>query len=158
MSKTPMIQVAFGELYVFGKIINRHTNKPWLFSITDVYKACESTIKREAVKKGRKPDTYFNSKRPGSWLRTKDEYGISKSAKSTRNRMNRHGIYCGFGKDSDTRRRASLDKTDAHKRASVVDYKTLSDRDLVICVVKGGSTKGNNKITQGTYVCQNWIT
>ena len=28
---------------------------------------------------------------------------------------------------------------------------------MVIKVVKGGSTKGSNKVVQGTYVCQNWI-
>ena len=53
MSKVQMIVVDSGELYVFGKLISRHPEMPWLFSITDVYKACEIPLKREAKKYGK---------------------------------------------------------------------------------------------------------
>ena len=146
MSKTPIIVVDSGELYLLGKLISRHHEFPWLFSITDVHKACEKSIKREAVRKGKSPETYFKSREPGQWLRTKNEEGIKRSALSTRKRLIKHGISCGFDARSiDMRRRISI------------DVYSISDRDTVIKVVKGGSTKGANKITQGTYVCQNWI-
>lgn len=145
MSKTPILVVDSGELYLLSKLIRRHQDFPWLFSITDVHKACEKSIKKEAVRKGKNPETYFKSREPGQWIRTKDDYGVQKSSISTRKRLVKHGIYCGFGSNSDMRRRIS---TNLHN---------TSDRDLVIKVVKGGATKGSNKTVQGTYVCQNWI-
>lgn len=145
MSKTPMIVVDSGELYVFGNLISRHPETPWLFSITDMYKACEKAIKKEAFRKNLKPEAHFLNKRPNQWLRTKDNYSIAKSAASTRKRLTRYGISCGFAVGTDNQPRAS------------VQSKTGSDRDMVIKVVKGGSTKGSNKVVQGTYVCQNWI-
>lgn len=145
MSKTPIIVVSSGELYIFGNLVSRHPETPWLFSITDIYKACERAIKKEAFRKNLKPESYFLNKRPNQWLRTKDNYSIAKSAASTRKRLIKYGVNCGFAIPTDNQPRAS------------VCFKTGSDRDLVIKVVKGGSTKGANKSSQGTYVCQNWI-
>ena len=143
MSKTPIIVVDSGELYLLGKLISRHHEFPWLFSITDVYKACEKSIKREAVRKGKSPETYFLSKRPSQWIRTKDEYGIQKSSASTRKRLNRYGVTCGFGTEN----------SDVQKRASLI-LSSMSDRDIVLKLVKGNFKNGAK---QGTYVCQNWI-
>ena len=149
MSKTPIIVVDSGELYLLGKLISRHHEFPWLFSITDVYKACEKSIKREAVRKGKSPETYFKSREPGQWLRTKDEHAIKRSATSTRKRLAKYGIYCGFGTENiDVRRRT---KTDARSLASV------SNRDLCIQIKKGGSIKGAVKVVQGIYVAQDLI-
>lgn len=145
MSKVQMIVVDSGELYVFGNLVSRHPETPWLFSITDIYKACERAIKKEAFRKNLKPESYFLNKRPNQWLRTKDNYSIAKSAASTRKRLIKYGINCGFATLSDNQPCAS------------VQIKTGSDRDMVIKIVKGGSTKGDNKKVQGTYVCQNWI-
>jgi hypothetical protein len=159
MSKTPSIVVDSGELYVFGKLISRHPDFPWLFSITDVYKACEKSIKREALRKGKKPETYFKTREPGQWIRTKDEHGIKRSAVATRKRLLKHGISCGFGQESTVRPGISVNlssSTDMRPGISVNLY-TISDRDMVIKIVKGGSTRGANKTVQGTYVCQNWI-
>ena len=55
-TKVQMIVVDSGELYVLGKLISRHPEMPWLFSITDVYKACEKPLKQEAVKYGKDPE------------------------------------------------------------------------------------------------------
>ena len=145
MSKVQMIVVDSGELYVFGNLVSRHPETPWLFSITDIYKACERAIKKEAFRKNLKPESYFLNKRPNQWLRTKDNYSIAKSAASTRKRLIKYGINCGFATLSDNQPCAS------------VQIKTGSDRDMVIKIVKGGATKGSNKTVQGTYVCQNWI-
>ena len=145
-TKVKMIVVDSGELYVFGKLISRHHEMPWLFSITDVYKACEKPIKKEALRKGKNSDTFFATRAPSQWLRTKDEEGIKRSAIATRKRISKHGVYCGFG----------VNNTDVRRRTSV-SLSELSDKELVIKVVKGGPTKGSNKTVQGTYVCQNWI-
>ena len=164
MSKTPIIVVDSGELYLLGKLVSRHPEFPWLFSITDVYKACEKSIKREAVRKGKSPETYFKTREPGQWIRTKDEYGIQKSSASTRKRLNRYGITCGFGtENSDAQKRASTlsesivrprtEESDMRRRISL-NLSTLSDKDIVIKVVKGNFKNGAK---QGTYVCQNWI-
>jgi phage terminase Nu1 subunit (DNA packaging protein) len=142
MSKTPIIVVDSGELYLLGKLISRHTELPWLFSITDVYKACEKSIKREAVRKGKKPETYFKTRAPGQWLRTKDEDGIKRSASATRKRLIKYGINCGFGSNSDVHMCTSL------------KFQELTANQLVIKTVKGNFKDGS---TQGTYVCQNWI-
>lgn len=140
MSKTPMIVVDSGELYIFGKIINRHPEMPWLFSITDVYKACEKPIKKEAVRKEKNPNTYFVNRRPSQWLRSKDEDGIKRSARNVRQRLAKYGINCGFSNTSDA-------------QPVSITFK-LADKDLVIKIVKGNFKSG---VTQGTYVCQNWI-
>lgn len=140
MSKTPMIVVDSGELYIFGKIINRHPEMPWLFSITDVYKACEKPIKKEAVRKEKNPNTYFVNRRPSQWLRSKDEDGIKRSARNVRQRIAKYGINCGFSNTSDA-------------QPVSITFK-LADKDLVIKIVKGNFKSG---VTQGTYVCQNWI-
>ena len=139
MSKVKMIQVVEQELYVFGKLISRHPEMPWLFSITDVYKACEKPIRKEALRKGKTPDTFFKTRAPGQWLRTKDEEGIKRSALATRKRLLKHGISCGFGPESTVRRR------------TVSLITNLTDRELCI-----KSVEGNTKL-RGTYVCQNWI-
>ena len=138
-TKVKMIVVDSGELYVFGKLISRHPEMPWLFSITDVYKACEKPIRKEALRKGKTPDTFFKTRAPGQWLRTKDEEGIKRSALATRKRLLKHGISCGFGPESTVRRR------------TVSLITNLTDRELCI-----KSVEGNTKL-RGTYVCQNWI-
>ena len=68
-TKVKMIVVDSGELYVFGKLISRHPEMPWLFSITDVYKACEKPIRKEALRKGKTPDTFFKTRAPGQYIR-----------------------------------------------------------------------------------------
>ena len=68
-TKVKMIQVVNQELYVLGKLISRHPEFPWLFSITDVYKACEKPLKKEAVKYGKDPEVTYASKRPRDWLK-----------------------------------------------------------------------------------------
>ena len=142
MSKTPIIVVDSGELYVFGSLVSRHPDFPWLFSITDIYKACEKPIRKEALRKGKNPDTFFRTRAPSQWLRTKDEHTIQKSAKSIRKRLTKYGINCGFGvvMSSSTVRRRTVDE--------------LTDTQICMFKVEGGSAKAR---VHGTYVCQNWI-
>jgi hypothetical protein len=142
MSKTPIIIVDSGELYVFGKQISRHPEFPWLFSITDIYKSCEKPIKKEAVRKGKNPETYFKTRAPSQWIRVKDDYSIQKSARSIRKRLVKYGVNCGFGMSlaSSTVRRRTVDD--------------LTDVQICMFKVEGGSAKAR---VHGTYVCQNWI-
>jgi hypothetical protein len=137
-----MIQVLNQELYVFGKLIGRHPEFPWLFSITDVYKACEIPLKREAKKYGKDPHTTFVSKRPNTWLaKNTKEQRIDAVAHEVRKRIKKYGVNCGF---------ASV-MTDAAIAASV------SNKDLCVQIKKGGSTKGTYIATQGTYVAQDLV-
>jgi very-short-patch-repair endonuclease len=93
MSKVKMIQVYNQELYVFGKLISRHPEMPWLFSITDVYKACEKPIKGEAKKYGKDPEAVFTAKRPGEWMkRNVTESRIDSAASKLRKRISKYGV------------------------------------------------------------------
>lgn len=141
MSKTPSIVVDSGELYIFGKMISRHPDFPWLFSITDIYKACEKAIKNNAKKYGKDTEKTYKSKRPGAWLQWNTEQErIDNVASKLRKRINKYGIECGFGiltKPSDARLLASL-----------------SNMDLCINTRKGNFKSGP---AQGTYVAQDLI-
>ena len=138
MSKVKMIQVVEQELYVFGKLISRHPEMPWLFSITDVYKACEKPIKGEAKKYGKDPEVTYKSKRPGAWLQwNTSENRVDSAANKIRRRINKYGVDCGF--------RNTLDSSTARHLA------VLSNRELCI-----KSVQGNTKL-RGTYVCQDFI-
>ena len=141
-TKVKMIVVDSGELYVFGKLISRHPDFPWLFSITDVYKACEIPLKREAKKYGKDPEVTYKSKQPNGWLkRNTHEERIDAVAHEVRRRIKKYGVNCGF---------SSL-KTDPTIVGSV------SNKNLCIQVKKGGSTKGIHQTTQGTYVAQDLV-
>ncbi len=139
MSKVQMIVVDSGELYVFGKLISRHPEMPWLFSITDVYKACEVPLKREAVKYGKDPEAVFTAKRPGEWLRWNvAESRIDSAASKIRRRVKKYGVDCGFQKST----------------ASALALETLTNKQLCVFSTKGGSAKAK---IHGTYVCQDFI-
>lgn len=43
------------------------------------------------------------------------------------------------------------------KKSDVIQITSLTNREVCIHVVKGGSTVGKNKVVQGTYVCQDLI-
>ena len=141
-TKVKMIVVDSGELYVFGKLISRHPEMPWLFSITDVYKACEVPLKREAKKYGKDPEKVFTSKRPSPWVQNNivDET-VDAVAGRLRKRIKKYGVNCGF----------SIVNTEAVITASI------SNRNLCIQTKRGGSTKGLVKAVQGTYVAQDFI-
>ena len=139
MSKAQMIVVESGELYVFGKLISRHPEMPWLFSITDVYKACEVPLKREAKKYGKDPETYFDNKQPNSWSRFNLTVSyLDATAKELRKRIRKHGVTCGFGSGGLESNPSTLG--------------LLSNKDLCI-----KSIRGNTKL-RGTYVCQDFVT
>ena len=142
MSKAQMIQVVNKELYVFGKLISRHPEFPWLFSITDVYKACEKPIKGEAKKYGRDPEITYKSKQPNGWLKrnTHDER-IDAVAHEVRRRIKKYGVNCGF----------------ANTLTDPTIVGSVSNSDLCVQVKKGGSTKGVHRSTQGTYVAQDLV-
>ena len=142
MSKTQLIQVVNQELYVLGKLISRHPEMPWLFSITDVYKACEVPLKKEAVKYGKDPEKAFKSKRPSPWVQNNvvDETVDAVSGR-LRKRIKKYGVSCGF----------SVVNTETVITASI------SNRNLCIQTKRGGSTKGLVKAVQGTYVAQDFI-
>ena len=142
MSKAQMIQVVNKELYVFGKLISRHPEFPWLFSITDVYKACEKPIKGEAKKYGRDPEITYKSKQPNGWLKrnTHDER-IDAVAHEVRRRIKKYGVNCGF----------------ANTLTDPTIVGSVSNSDLCVQVKKGGSTKGVPRSTQGTYVAQDLV-
>ncbi len=141
-TKVKMIQVVNQELYVFGKLISRHPDFPWLFSITDVYKACEVPLKREAKKYGKDPEITYKSKQPNTWLaKNTKESRLDAVAHEVRRRIKKYGVNCGF---------SSL-KTDPAVAGSV------NNRDLWIQVKKGGATKGIHLATQGTYVAQDLV-
>ncbi len=137
MSKTQLIQVANQELYVLGKLISRHPEFPWLFSITDVYKACEVPLKKEAVKYGKDPEVTYASKRPRDWLKrnSKDD-AVDAVASRLRRRIRKYGIGCGFGRQEESTGTA---------------VPVLSNRELCIKLVQG-----NTKL-RGTYVAQDFI-
>ena len=138
MSKVQMIVVDSGELYVFGKLISRHPEMPWLFSITDVYKACEVPLKREAKKYGKDPEAMFTAKRPGEWLRWNvTESRIDSAASKIRRRINKYGVDCGFGSSKSQSRMTAVG--------------SVSNRDLCTKTIKG-----NTKL-RGTYVSQDLI-
>ena len=139
MSKVQMIVVDSGELYVFGKLISRHPEMPWLFSITDVYKACEKPIKGEAKKYGKDPEVTYSSKRPGAWLQWNvTESRIDSAASKIRRRIKKYGVDCGFQKSN----------------ASALALETLTNKQLCVFSTKGGSAKAK---IHGTYVCQDFI-
>lgn len=139
MSKTQLIQVVNQELYVLGKLISRHPEMPWLFSITDVYKACEKPLKQEAVKYGKDPEVTYKSKRPANWLaKNSKDQTIDAVAGRLRKRINKYGVDCGFQKSN----------------AILVALETLSNKQLCLFSVKGGSSKSK---THGTYVSQDFI-
>ncbi len=140
MSKVKMIQVVEQELYVFGKLISRHPEMPWLFSITDVYKACEVPLRREAVKYGKDTEVTYKSKRPGAWLQwNTSKTRIDSAASKIRRRIKKYGIDCGF--------RNTVGSNISTARCLAV----LSNRELCI-----KSVQGNTKL-RGTYVCQDFI-
>ncbi len=138
-TKVKMIQVVNQELYVLGKLISRHPEMPWLFSITDVYKACEVPLKKEAVKYGKDPEVTYASKRPVNWLfkNSKDET-IDAVAGRLRKRIKKYGVDCGFQKSN----------------ATLVALETLTNKQLCVFSTKGGSAKAK---IHGTYVCQDFI-
>ena len=143
MSKTQLIQVVNQELYVLGKLVSRHPDFPWLFSITDVYKACEVPLKREAVKYGKDPEVTYASKRPRDWLkRNSSEDAVDAVASRLRRRIRKYGIGCGFGRS---------------KKTEGTAVPSVSNRDLCIKLLRGGSTRGETKSLQGTYVAQDFI-
>jgi hypothetical protein len=134
-----MIQVVSQELYVFGKLISRHPEFPWLFSITDVYKACENPLKREAKKYEKDPEAVFAAKRPGEWLRwNTSEKRIDAVSSKIRRRIKKYGVDCGFNKSN----------------ASILALETLTNKQLCVFSTKGGSAKAK---VHGTYVCQDFI-
>ena len=140
MSKTQLIQVVNRELYVLGKLISRHPELPWLFSITDVYKACEVPLKREAKKYGKDPEKTYKSKRPTNWLSwNSSEERIDSVANKLRKRIQKHGTGCGFGITT---------KRDARYLAS------HTNKELCVQIRKGNFKSGQ---VQGTYVCQDFI-
>ena len=141
MSKTQLIQVVNQELYVLGKLISRHPEMPWLFSITDVYKACEVPLKKEAVKYGKDPEVTYASKRPVNWLfkNSKDET-LDAVAGRLRKRLKKYGMDCGFQKSNAT--------------ATLVALETLTNKQLCVFSTKGGSAKAK---IHGTYVAQDFI-
>ena len=132
------IEFIDGELFVFGKQIRAHSEMPWLFSATDLHKACEFFIRRAAVNKGKDPDSAFKSKRPVAWVQwnlADDEDTISEIADITRQRVTERGAYLGLkpvSKKSNARYLALLD--------------TLSDKEMILY-----SRKGNSP-TSGTYL------
>ena len=134
MSKVQMIQVVNQELYVFGKLISRHPEMPWLFSITDVYKACEIPLKREAKKYGKDPEKTYKSKRPGAWMQGNlSESRIDSAASKLRKRISKYGIDCGFSRTLN---------------GDAVLVASLSNKDTCVKVVKGNFKGG---LSQGTY-------
>ena len=135
-TKVKMIQVVNQELYVLGKLISRHPDFPWLFSITDVYKACETPLKREAVKYGKDPEKAFTSKRPSPWVQNNvvDET-VDAVAGRLRKRIKKYGVNCGF----------------SELGSKAVITALLSNRELCIKLVQG-----NTKL-RGTYVAQDFI-
>ena len=135
-NKVQMIQVLNQELYVFGKLISRHPELPWLFSITDVYKACEIPLKREAKNYGKDPEVTYKSKQPNTWLaKNTKEPRIDAVAHEVRRRIKRYGIDCGFGTFESNPAIAGL----------------LSNKDLCVKTVKG------NTQLRGTYVAQDLV-
>jgi KilA-N domain len=142
--KNRMLEIVDGDLKVFGKSICRHPERPWLFSLTDVYKALETHLRRKAIKEGKNPDTYYKSKRPGEWLKhaINEEYTTT-VAKKVKTRIAKYGIYCGFQPVQSNATTISLHN---------YNLKLLSTKD-VCCI----TYKGNNKLLSGTFVCQDII-
>ena len=139
MSKVQMIVVDSGELYVFGKLISRHPEMPWLFSITEVYKACEIPLKREAKKYDKDPEAVFTAKRPGPWIQNNLVLNRTDAvAGRLRRRIKKYGVDCGF------------QKSNAVKTA----LETLTNKQLCVFSTKGGSAKAK---VHGTYVAQDFI-
>jgi hypothetical protein len=154
MSKTAMIEISNEELFVFGKQISRHPTFPWLFSITDVYKACERPIKHQAEKYGKDPEKVFKSKAPAQYMKNVSEEKIDAAAYRVRIRVKKYGAGCGFGgkaKKSDVTIVTSV----RPKNSDVIRITSLTNREVCIQVVKGNFS--DKKLSQGTYVCQDLI-
>lgn len=151
MSKA--LRVVNGELYIYGNLISRSSERPWLFSITDVHKACSDIVKKDALEKGKDPEVLFRSKQPNAWLKNYiKEDTFAWTSRYVSRRVAKHGISCGFGTSD------KFDpRTDPINAASLVATCDLTPQELCMHVVKGGSTRGNSKTTQGTFVCQDFI-
>lgn len=109
---------------------------PWLFSITDVYKACEKPIRKEAVKYGKDPEVTYKSKRPRDWLKNNSkDSAVDAVASRLRKRIKKYGVGCGFG---------SIEES----KGTIVPF---NNRNLCIKLVQG-----NTKL-RGTYVAQDFI-
>jgi hypothetical protein len=134
-----MVEFRNGELFLFNNKVNRHAEMPWLFSATDMHKACRGPIQKSAQKKGKDPEQYFESKKPAQWLRfnlLNDEERIAKVAGRLREKIKEYGPGMGL---------VELDKKS--KVSALTLLSTLTDLESIVYQKRGGA-----KGTAGTYV------
>ena len=137
-SLSSLVEFRNGELYLFDSLVKRHTEMPWLFSATDMHKACKSPIHSAAKKKGKVPEVYFESKKPAQWLRfnlLNDEERIAKVAGRLREKIKEYGPGMGL---------VELDRKS--KVSALTLLSSLSDLESIVY-----QRPGNSK-TSGTYV------
>ena len=138
-SLSSLVEFRNGELYLFDSLVKRHTEMPWLFSATDMHKACKSPIHSSAKKKGKAPEVYFESKKPAQWLKRNllnDEERIAKVASRLREKIKEYGPGMGL---------VELDRKS--KLTAVSLLSNLSDLESIVYTKRGGA-KGE----AGTYV------
>ena len=138
-SLSSLVEFRNGELFLFGNKVNRHSEMPWLFSATDMHKACKSPIHSSAKKKGKEPSVYFHSKQPSQWLKRNllnDEERIAKVAGRLREKIKEYGPGMGL---------VEMDKES--KLTAVALLSSLSDLESIVYTKRGGA-----KGTAGTYI------
>ena len=138
-SLSSMVEFRNGELFLFGNKVNRHSEMPWLFSATDMHKACRGPIQKSAQKKGKEPSIYFQSKQPVQWLRFNlldDEERIAKVAGRLREKIKEYGPGMGL---------VEMDRKSKLSALSLLSG--LSDLESIVYTKRGGA-KGE----AGTYV------
>ena len=138
-SLSSLVEFRNSELYLFDSLVKRHTEMPWLFSATDMHKACKSPIHSAAKKKGKEPSVYFQSKQPVQWLRfnlLNDEERIAKVAGRLREKIKEYGPGMGL---------VELDRKSKLSALSLLS--NLSDLESIVYTKRGGA-KGE----AGTYV------
>ena len=137
-SLSSLVEFRNGELYLFDSLVKRHTEMPWLFSATDMHKACRGPIHSAAKKKGKEPSVYFHSKQPSQWLRfnlLNDEERIAKVAGRLREKIKEYGPGMGL---------VEMDRKSKLSALSLLSE--LSELESIVY-----QRPGNSK-TSGTYV------
>jgi hypothetical protein len=168
VSNSSLIQIIDGNPTVKGRVLSRHPEYKWLFSVTDVYKALELNIKGQAKKEGKDPDKHYISKQPSSWRNWISDSTVALShedlVESFKRAKNEKYIFeFLFGQEmtqdilghTDTNSKVIIGSSDHSAwKAQVALIKSIKgQRDRVVQTLKGNRPG----VPQGTYVAFNLI-
>ena len=137
--KSSPMEIINGEMVVFGQVLPRHPEFPWLFSATHLHKFCKNAIRATAVLSKRDPDKFYEAKRPAQWIRRnilgkESKERVEHYAEHTRRRIKKYGPNLGFA----SRRNSTV---------SNVTVENMEDLEVVCVTINGGPMRGS-------YLCQ----